>query len=164
MIPKESVIPPCPILTLAGLKSALGWVLSHLESNSEVYYSWGQYLRHLGQFEQAIPKLMRAMTLEPENQLYRTYWGVTMVQNGTYFNLLWDAEKAILVDPAPGDWLMITAAICLEVGDTEQALRMMKYAETRMDYREFKQLLADRFFQRSTYDSNIMTYYQQVFL
>ncbi len=134
------------------------------ESNANAYFHWGQYLRFIGAYEEAIPKLKRASDLEPQNQLYRTFWGVARVQNGTYFSLLWEAEKAIFIDPAPGDWLMITAAICLEVGDTDQALRMIKYAEVRMNSNEFRQSLADPYFQRSTYDPNIAQYYMGLFL
>lgn len=134
------------------------------EQNHAAWFQWGQYLRKLGRYEEALPKMRRALDLDPNNELYRAFWGVTQVQAGLYWSLLWDAEKAIYVDPAPGDWLMITAAICLEVGDLPQALTMMRYAETRMVHREFKTVLADPFFQKFRYDENLRLFYSQVFL
>ncbi|MEM1158703.1 MAG: hypothetical protein AAF649_10595 [Verrucomicrobiota bacterium] len=134
------------------------------EGNAPAYFHWGQYLRSVGQYQQSIPKLQKAVLLEPDNQLFKTFAGVAKVQDGSYFSLFWEAEKAIFVDPAPGDWLMITAAMLLDIGDTDQALTMMKYAEIRMEHQVFKQILADPFFQKAVYNQEIAKFYSKVFL
>lgn len=119
--------------------------------NADYFYSWAEVLRRDHRLRDAIARYSQAALRagDAEENICRFKMRMTMIEAGDGAKVSADLEKRLQAGPLTVDWYMTQAALALQAGNVEDAVRAVgqaRDADTSLMRGHFAACASDKFF------------------